>query len=570
MDTETTSTNALEAGLVGLSFAWAAGQGVYVPVPLPDGTDEPTILDVLRPFYTGGALKVGQNLKYDFLILARAGIEVAGPIFDTLVAHYLVAPEELHALDTLARKYLSYRMIPITDLIGTGRSQITMRDVPIDLAGPYAAEDADITLRLYPILKDALAKVPGMTEIAETMEFPLVPVLVAMERAGIRVDSGVLGDISRTLDAALIELRAQIFEGAGREFNLNSPIQLADVLFDEMGLKAGKKTATGKRSTNEAVLADLAEQSPFVALILDYRRLFKLKSTYTDALLALANPETGRVHTQFNQTRTSTGRLSADKPNLQNIPIRTEVGREIRRAFVPEPGWLLMAADYVQIELRILAALSGDEGLRASFASGEDIHTAAAARVYGISPDEVTRDQRRKAKEVNYGIPYGVSAFGLAQRLKGTREEAAALITAYRAAYPRVMQYLGEIVETARTTGYVETVLGRRRYMPNLNAANHTDRAAAEREAVNMPIQGTQADMIKRAMVAIERRLKESGMQARMLLQVHDELVFETPPEEADALAALVREEMTGALALPGGVPVDVETGVGVNWLDAH
>ncbi len=397
-----------------------------------------------------------------------------------------------------------------------------------------------------------------------------MPVLVRMERAGIRIDTAVMGDISRTIDTQLVALRTRLFEAAGREFNLNSPAQLATVLFDEMGLKAGKKTATGQRSTNEAVLAELAVDSPFVADVLDYRRLYKLKSTYTDALQALADPVTGRVHTQFNQTRTATGRLSSDNPNLQNIPVRTEVGREIRRAFVAESGWLLMAADYVQIELRILAALANDPALREAFASGDDIHTAAAARVFKVEPSEVTRDMRRKAKEVNYGIPYGVSAFGLAQRLKGSREEAAVLIDAYRAAYPRVMQYLSDVVETARKTGYVETMLGRRRYVPNLNAANRTDRAAAEREAVNMPIQGSQADMIKRAMVAIDRRLRDEGFRARMLLQVHDELVFETPPDEAERLAVLVREEMTSALALPGDVRVEVDTGTGVSWLDAH
>ena len=571
MDTETTSTDARTAGLVGLSFAWREGQGAYVPVPLPDGSaDQGAILDALRPFYTGEALKVGQNLKYDLTVLAEAGVEVAGPIFDTLVAHYLIDAADTHSLDALARKYLSYRMIPITDLIGTGKAQVTMRDVPIDQAGPYACEDADITLRLHPILKAELEAVPGLLEIAETMEFPLVPVLVRMERTGIRLDTPVLAEISRTLETELLALRTRIFEAAGHEFNLNSPAQLATVLFDEMGLKAGKKTATGQRSTSEAVLAELVVDSPFVADVLDFRRLYKLKSTYTDTLPTLVDPATGRVHSQLNQIRTATGRLSSDNPNLQNIPVRTEVGREIRRAFVPEPGWQLLSADYVQIELRILAALSSDEALREAFASGDDIHTAAAARVFKVDPAEVTRDQRRKAKEVNYGIPYGVSAFGLAQRLRSSRQEAADLIDAYRLAYPQVMQYLAEVVVAARASGFVETMLGRRRYVPQLNASNWNDRAAAEREAVNMPIQGTQADMIKRAMVSIDRRLRDEGFRARMLLQVHDELVFETPPDEAERLAALVREEMTGALTLPGGVTIDVDTGTGDNWLDAH
>ncbi len=367
MDTETTSLDAMSAGLVGLSFAWAEGQGVYVPVPLPDGTDAPTLLGVLRPFYEGAALKVGQNLKYDLLVLAQAGVEVAGPFFDTLVAHYLIAPEEEHSLDALARKYLSYRTIPITDLIGTGRSQITMRDVPLELAGPYACEDADVTLRLYGVLRPLLEEQPGLREIAETIEFPLVRVLVDMERAGLKVDEKALADISRQLAEEMIALEAKIYEGAGRPFKITSPDQLAVVLFDEMGLKPGKKTATGKRSTEENVLLELVTESPFVGLILDYRKLHKLRSTYTEAIPKLINPETGRVHTQFNQTRAATGRLSSDRPNLQNIPVRTEQGREVRKAFVAAPGCVLLSADYVQIELRILAAMSGDEALIASF-----------------------------------------------------------------------------------------------------------------------------------------------------------------------------------------------------------
>lgn len=571
MDTETTGLDAMTAGLVGLSFAWAEGQGVYVPVPLPDGTDEAAILNALRAAYEGAALKIGQNLKYDLTVLAQAGIAVAGPLFDTLVAHYLVDPEGTHNLDALARKYLAYRTIPIEDLIGKkGKNQLSMRDVPLDEIGPYASEDADITLRLYRVLKDELAGVPGLQRVAETIEFPLVPVLVAVERAGIRVDADRLAGISTVLQTEIERLEREIFEAAGETFTIGSPQQLGKILFEKIGLKTKAKTATGKFSTAENVLAELATEHPLPGLVIDWRKVTKLKSTYVDALPALVNPETGRVHTSFNQTVAATGRLSSNNPNLQNIPIRTDLGKEIRTAFVPEDGWLLLAADYVQIELRILADLAHDDALIEAFRDDRDVHTEVAARVFAVAPEAVSRDQRRKAKEVNYGIPYGVSAFGLAQRLRSSRAEAAELIGTYQKAYPKVMQWLSETVETARAQGFVETVLGRRRYVPTIRAANPNERNAAERIAVNMPIQGTQADMIKIAMIAIHRRLRDEGFRARMLLQVHDELVFETPPEEAERLAALVAEEMTKALPLPGGTPVDVDTGTGPNWLDAH
>jgi DNA polymerase I len=570
IDTETTSTDPMLAGLVGLSFSWAEFQGVYVPVPLPDGTSEPDLLAVLRPFYEGETRKVGQNLKYDLLVLARAGVAVGGPLFDTLVAHYLIAPEEEHSLDALARKYLSYRTIPITDLIGTGRNQITMRDVPIEKAGPYACEDADVTLRLYGVLGPLLEEQPGLKEIAETIEFPLVRVLVAMEKAGIRVDTGMLKEISRTLAAEILRLEGEIHAAAGRTFQIGSTQQLGEVLFKDLGLRVVEKTGGGKPSTREHVLLELATEHPLPGLVLDWRRLTKLKSTYVDALGALIHPKTGRVHTSFNQTIAATGRLSSSNPNLQNIPVRSEQGREIRKAFVAEEGCVLLSADYVQIELRILAAMSGDEALIASFRAGEDIHTAAAARVYGVPVEAVTRDQRSRAKQVNYGIPYGISAFGLAQRLRSSTKEAAALIDNYTKSYPRVMGFLAEVVERARELGYVETLLGRRRYVPAIRAGNRNERAFAERVAVNMPVQGTQADMIKRAMVTLHRRLRDESFGARMLLQVHDELVLEVPEGEVEAVRAIVQEEMARALPLPHGVPVEVETGVGPNWLDAH
>ncbi|MEM1126256.1 MAG: DNA polymerase I [Bacteroidota bacterium] len=567
LDTETTSTDAMMASLVGLSFSWADGVARYVPSPLPDGTSERELLDVLRPVFENDALKVGQNLKYDLLVLARHGASVRGPLFDTMVAHYLLAPEAAHNLDAIAREHLSYRMQPITELIGTGKNQRSMRDVPIEAAGPYACEDADVTRQLYPLLRDALAA-EGLTEIAETMEFPLIRVLVDMERHGIQVDTSILAEIGTQMEQDLADLQREIHEAAGTAFNINSPKQLGEVLFDTLGMRVVAKTSTGQPSTKESVLQELSTEHPLPGLILDWRSIAKLKSTYVDALGKLIHPETGRLHTDFNQTVTATGRLSSSNPNLQNIPVRTARGREIRRAFVPAEGHRLLAADYVQIELRILASMSGDEALAEAFRSGQDIHTAAAARVFDVEPDAVSRDQRRKAKEVNYGIPYGVSAFGLAQRLRSEISEAQALIDQYQKSYPRVSTYLAEQVEHAKEHGHVETLLGRRRFVPGIQARNRNERSAAERIAVNMPIQGTQADMIKIAMVRIHDRLTREGLQSRMLLQVHDELVFEVVPEEADAVCALVEAEMVGALPLK--VPVTVDLNVAGNWLDAH
>lgn len=1006
VDTETTSVDQMMASLVGVSFAWAEGQAAYVPTPLPDGTSTADVLDVLRPVLENpDTLKVGQNVKYDLVVLGRHGVHLQGPLFDTMVAHYLLAPEAGHRLDDLARQYLSYRMVPITDLIGTGKNQRSMRDVPLDEAGPYACEDADVAFRLWPLLKAELEG-NGQFAIAEDIEFPLIRVLADMEVAGVRVDVDVLREIAATLEAELARLEAQIYEAAGEAFNIGSTQQLGEILFERLGLRVVAKTSTGRPSTREHVLEELATEHPLPGLILDWRKLAKLKSTYVDSLAGLRHPETGRVHTDFNQTVTATGRLSclpagtlvnterglvgietvrpgervrtpfgprrvlawqatgvkptmvlrlsngttlrcspehrlrsrgrwlradallpgdpvymtfapglfghettltlkrtaeyrtrksprlperwtpelaefvgyfmadghiarspyngkpskvilafgweeidvmdrlaghvealfgkqptrrvtrtcpvlevagvdiggaleqlgagglsgeirvppslfrapeavvaaflrgyfegdgfvhvgsgisvrsvsrmmlqdvqqlltlfaipsgigdgypdprgyaprhtlrvlgdrskrtfcervgflsarkqracrqvagqdtqrsigerltlpvtfdlaglqpvlydavrdnlghvpnavfqftsrlrrhtdgvvlsraewvtehvgqaadygaasflqeaaaaqyfevrvkaieeeapalmfdiaveeveqyvaqgivvhnSSNPNLQNIPIRTEVGREIRKAFVAEPGWCLLAADYVQIELRILASMSGDEALRRAFAEGQDIHTATAARVFDVAPEAVTRDMRRKAKEVNYGIPYGVSPWGLAQRLRTSVQEAGALIEQYQRSYPGVSRYLARIVEEAQANGYVETLLGRRRYVPAINSRNRTERAFAERVAVNMPIQGTQADMIKIAMVRIHRRLREEGLKSRMLLQVHDELVFEAPEAEVDALRALVEHEMVEALPLE--VPIEVDVNVGANWLDAH
>jgi DNA polymerase-1 len=568
LDSETTSTDPMYASLVGLSFSWAAEEATYVPTPLPDGTPTDAVLEVLGPLLEREATTVGHNLKYDLLVLRRHDVRVGGPLVDTMVGHYLVAPEENHNLGDVARSVLNYKMVPISDLIGDEAEEESMRDVAVEEAAPYACEDADIALRLADALQAQLED-DKLLEIAEDMEFPLVRVLAEMEHVGIRVDTDVLDEISAGLEAELNEIEGEIFEMAGKEFNINSRQQLAEILFDELDLPVVSKTPTGKRSTKESVLEELSTEHEIPALVLDWRSTYKIKSTYLDALGELVHPETGRIHTSFNQTRTSTGRLSSSDPNLQNIPIRTEMGREIRRAFVPREGWTLLAADYAQIELRILASMSGDDAMRETFRSGGDIHTDAAARVYDLDPEEVTPDQRRKAKEVNYGIPYGISPWGLAQRLRMPVDEAQDLIKQYRKSYPGVSQLLNELVEEARDNGYAQTLLGRRRYLPDIDHSNSNRRSAAERVAVNMPIQGTQADMIKIAMNRIHGRLRDEDWAARMLLQVHDELVFELPPDEVDDARAMIEEEMRDALPLED-VPVVVDIGTGDDWLEAH
>ena len=618
-DTETTSTDSMRAELVGVSLATEPRRAVYLPTPVPDGTPTPQALDAVRDALEDAAVeKVGHNVKYDLEAMARHGVTVRGPVFDTMVAHYLINPEASHKLDDVASFHLNYRPQPITDLIGTGKNALSMRDVPVEDVGPYACEDADIALRLVPVLTDALEQVDGgegrLLQIAREIEFPLVPVLAAMEMAGVKVDEGVLADIRDGLDRQLGETEAEIYALAGREFGIGSPKQIGEVLFNDppdedakaayetwlqdvrdkeagetpdggkpktkkqladeaptfgIGLKPLGKTKTGKPKTDEGVLSELAQEHALPGLILDWRKVSKLKSTYVDRLPELIHPDTGRVHTDFNQTVTATGRLSSSNPNLQNIPIRTELGREIRRAFVAEPGHVLMAADYAQIELRIIAHMSGDPDMVRAFAEEQDIHTAAAARVFDVPYDEVTRPQRDRVKQVNYGIPYGISAFGLANRLRIGHAEAQILIDQYRASYPQVIRFLDGLIEEARDRGYVETLLGRRRYLPLITSRNPNDRAFAERVAVNMPIQGTQADMIKIAMIAIHGGLADVSAGARMILQVHDELVFEVPESDTDAVSAYVREQMATAFPL-GDVPVVVDVGVAGNWLDAH
>jgi len=568
VDTEATSKEPMYADLVGFSFSWAPQAATYVPTPLPDGTSTDEVLDVLGPVLEQDTRKVGHNLKYDLLLLRQHGVDVGGSLFDTMVAHYLVAPEENHNLGDVARSVLNYKMVPISELIGDETDKESMREVDVQEAAPYACEDADVALRLVEELEAQLEE-SNVLDITRDIEFPLVQVLADMEHTGIRLDQAVLDNISAGLEERLTEIEEEIFELAGEEFNINSTQQLGKILFDKLDLPVVSKTPTGKRSTKESVLEELSTEHEIPGLVLDWRSTYKLKSTYLDALGELVHPETDRLHTSFNQTRTATGRLSSSDPNLQNIPIRTELGREIRRAFVPRKGWTLLAADYAQIELRILASMSGDEAMQETFRGGGDIHTDAAARVYGLDPEEVTPDQRSKAKEVNYGIPYGISPWGLAQRMRMPVDEAQDIIKQYRQSYPGVSKLLNELVEEAREKGYAETLLGRRRYLPNIDSSNSNQRSAAERVAVNMPIQGTQADMIKIAMNRIYDRLTDEAWTTKMLLQVHDELVFEVPPDEVADVESLIRTEMQDALPLED-VPVVVDIDVGDDWLDAH
>ena len=568
IDTEASSKEPMYADLVGLSFSADAETATYVPTPLPDDTPTDAVLDVLGPVLGQEARKIGHNLKYDLLLLKQHGVNVAGPLFDTMVAHYLVAPEQNHNLGDVARSVLNYKMVPISELIGDDTDRDSMREVDVEEAAPYACEDADIALRLADDLKAQLDE-SNVLDIAHDIEFPLVHVLAAMEHTGITLDTDVLDEISTGLEDRLNEIEEDIFELAGEEFNINSPQQLAEILFEKLDLPVVTKTPTGKPSTKESVLQELSTEHDIPGLVLDWRSTYKLKSTYLDSLGGLVNPETGRLHTSFNQTRTATGRLSSSDPNLQNIPIRTELGRQIRRAFVPAEDWTLLTADYAQIELRILASMSGDEAMQETFRQDGDIHTDAASRVYDIDPDEVTPDQRSKAKEVNYGIPYGISPWGLAQRMRMPVDEAQDIIKQYRKSYPGVSQLLNDLVEEAQENGYAETLLGRRRYLPNIDSSNSNERSAAERVAVNMPIQGTQADMIKIAMNRIHERLADEDWATQMLLQVHDELVFEVPPDEVSEVHSMINQEMKDALPLDD-VPVVVDIDGGAHWLDAH
>ena len=568
-DTETTGLNPRSVDLVGISFSIKAHSGWFVPVSKGNSA---TVFEALRPVFSDSNLaKIGHNLKFDLSILAEQGIDVAGECYDTMLAHALIDPEQRHNLDTLSEDFLQYTTIRFSELVPEVKKgqPIDYSSVKPQALADYAIEDADVTLQLWELFKAKLEE-SGQAKVFYEIETPLLPVLVAMEREGILMNEATLVDTGKSLEGHIETLRESINAAAGREFNLNSPKQLGEILFDELKLvKKPKKTKTGQYATNEQVLSSLAPKHPIVANILEYRQLTKLKSTYIDALPHSIDPVSGRVHTNYGQVQTSTGRLSSNDPNLQNIPVRSVQGREIRKAFIARPGWKLLSADYSQIELRILAALTEDAGLLNAFREGRDIHAATAAKIFEVELDEVTREQRSTAKMVNFGIPYGISAFGLAQRL-GTvsRTEAQEIINNYFAQFPGIPGYMLRMQESAKAKGYVETITGRRRYLQDINSRNGTIRAAAERNAINMPIQGTAADMIKIAMVNVQNALVEQGLNTRMLLQVHDELIFDLDPSEEVAVRALVTEGMKKALDLK--CPIEIDIGLGGNWLEAH
>jgi DNA polymerase-1 len=568
-DTETSSLDYFEASLVGLSFSTEAHKGWYVPCP---DSREATLelLDVLRPLFESTQHeKIGQNVKFDLLMLQQYGIKVALPVYDTMLAHYLIEPDQKHGMDYLSETYLGYTPVSIETLIGKkGKNQGSMRDVPLEQIKEYAAEDADITWQLKQVL-DPMVKQREVDSVLHDIELPLIPVLAAMESEGVKLDEPFLRQYSEVLNTDLIRLREEIFAGCGMEFNLDSPKQLGEVLFEKMGLPGGEKTKTGQYSTNEEVLSKLEKEHTVIGKILDYREITKLRSTYVEALPALIQPRTGRVHTTFNQTIAATGRLSSVSPNLQNIPIRTERGQQIRKAFIARDAeHVILSADYSQIELRLVAELAKEEAMLEAFRSGVDIHQATAAKVYGVALDEVSREMRSKAKMVNFGIIYSISAFGLSQRLGVPRKEAAELIENYLTQYPGIKAYMNQTLEFARANGYVKTMMGRRRYLKDINSRNFTIRGFAEREAINAPVQGSAADLIKMAMIRIHAEMQQRGMKSRMTLQVHDELVFDAHVSELDTLKALVTDIMQTAFKTE--VPIVVETGVGANWLEAH
>lgn len=569
-DTETTGIDANCCDLVGLSFSVEVGKAWYVP--LSENREEClSVLNLFKPIYENEEIeKIGQNLKYDILILSWYDIEVKGKLFDTMLAHYLINADSRHNMDVLAENYLGYSPIPISKLIGSkGKKQGNMRDVPIEDAGPYASEDADITLQLKEVFMPILEEI-GALSLANEVEFPLIYVLAAMEREGVCLDINVLKEISKVITIEIIEHERQIHEKAGVKFNIASPKQLGEVLFDKLQLDPkAKKTKTGQYQTGEDVLLALASKSDIVQDILNFRQLQKLKSTYLDALPELLNVKSARIHTSFNQAVASTGRLSSTNPNLQNIPIKTERGREVRKAFVAkDDNHVIMAADYSQIELRIVAEISGDKAMRAAFIEGVDIHTATAAKVYGVSLDEVSSTMRRNAKAVNFGIIYGQSAFGLSQNLGIPRREAADMIEQYFIQYPGIKDYMNNTIAFARENGYVETLLKRRRYLRDINSQNATVRGFAERNGINAPIQGSAADMIKVAMIGIHDDIKKQGLKGRMTMQVHDELVFDVPKDEIDIFKKIVESRMKNAIKME--VPIVVEIGIGKNWLEAH
>jgi DNA polymerase I len=569
-DTETTGLDAHNVEIVGLSFSHQSGTGWYVPVPA-DQTEAQALLEEFRPVFENENIgKTGQNIKYDLSVLQRYGITLRGKLFDTMIAHYLLQPDMRHNMDVLAETYLNYSPVSIETLIGKkGKDQKSMRDVQLEQIKEYAAEDADITWQLQTVFEPELES-SNVRKLFDTVEMPLVPVLSAMEAEGITLDTATLAKQSAELAVEIAALDKTIQELAGTPFNISSPKQVGDILFEVLAIgDKPKKTRTGQYATGEDILQKLVGKHPIVEQILNYREMVKLKSTYVDSLPLMVNPRTGRVHTSYNQVVAATGRLSSDNPNLQNIPIRTARGREIRKAFVPRgEGWTLLSADYSQIELRIIAALSNDPGMIEAFNNGYDIHTATAARVFGVAQEEVTREMRSKAKAVNFGIIYGQSAFGLSQSLNIPRKEAQEIITQYFIQYSSIKDYMDDQMAFAREHGYVETILGRRRYLRDINSSNAVVRGFAERNAINAPIQGSAADMIKVAMINVHRELKAMNVRTRLLLQVHDELVFDVPLDEVELVKPVIENAMKNAVKLK--VPVEVGIGTGSNWLDAH
>jgi DNA polymerase-1 len=574
-DTETTSLNYMEARVVGVSFAVEAGKAAYVPLAhdylgAPEQLDRDHVLAQLKPLLEDDSrCKLGQNLKYDANVLANHGIELRGIRFDTMLESYVLdSTGTRHDMDSLSLKYLGHNTIHFEDIAGKGAKQLTFNQIKVEEAGPYAAEDADVTLRLHGALWPRLQNEQSLRSVLEEIELPLVPVLSRIERQGALISRELLGQQSSELGLRLEELKGQAHELAGQEFNLGSPKQLGEILFEKLELPVIKKTPKGAPSTAEEVLVELALDYPLPKLLLEYRSLSKLKSTYTDKLPEMINPATGRVHTSYHQAVTATGRLSSSDPNLQNIPIRTEEGRRIRQAFIAPEGYRIVAADYSQIELRIMAHLSGDEGLLGAFAAGQDVHSATAAEVFDVGLEEVSGDQRRKAKAINFGLIYGMSAFGLARQLHLGRKEAQGYIERYFERYPGVQDYMDRTRELAREQGFVETLFGRRLHLPEINARNKMRAQAAERTAINAPMQGTAADIIKKAMLAVDQWLRDGTVDARMIMQVHDELVFEVASGQAEEISERVCKLMSSAAEL--AIPLVVEAGVGDNWDEAH
>ena len=569
LDTETTSTNAIEAQLVGLSFAIEEHKAYYVPVP-EDNNEAQKIVEKFRVIYENAdTLKVGQNIKYDLEVLRNYDVYLQGPLFDTMVAHYLLQPEQYHNMDFMAEVYLNYNTVHIDELIGPkGKTQKSMRQLAPNEVYAYACEDADITLQLKNVLEPKLKEV-GVDQLFHEVEMPLIPVLAEMEYNGVRIDTAALKETSQVFTERMLQLEQDIYQAAGKTFNVSSPKQVGDILFGEMKIvDKPKKTKTGQYVTSEEVLQTLRAKHPIVAHILDYRALKKLLGTYVDALPKLINPRTGHIHTSFNQAVTATGRLSSSDPNLQNIPVRGEDGKEIRKCFIPEEGCKFFSADYSQIELRVMAHLSKDANMLEAFREGYDIHAATAAKIYDKPVSEVTRDERTKAKRANFGIIYGITVFGLADRLNIERAEAKQLIDGYFKMFPQVRDYMEQAKDTAKAQGWVETFFHRRRYLPDINSGNATVRGIAERNAINAPIQGSAADIIKVAMVRIFQRFKRENVRSKMILQVHDELNFSVLPTEKEQVERIVMEEMQAAYPLD--VPLVADGGWGNNWLEAH